>query len=46
MSPFAVGKDLFAIINSFEPHNSLSGPGAGLSLLGEEAVKWPSDWGV
>ena len=43
MSPFAVGKGLFATINSFEPHNSLSGPGAGLNLLGEEAVKRPSD---
>ncbi|XP_061251343.1 uncharacterized protein LOC133234602 isoform X1 [Bos javanicus] len=38
MSPFAVGKGLFATINSFEPHNSLSGPRAGLYLLGEQRL--------
>lgn len=38
MSPFAVGKGLFATINSFEPHNSLSGPRAGLNLLGEQRL--------
>lgn len=38
MSPFAVGKGLFATINSFKPHNSLSGPRAGLHLLGEQRL--------
>lgn len=38
MSPFAVGKGLLATINSCEPHNSLSGPRAGLHLLGEQRL--------
>lgn len=37
-APFAVGKGLLATINSCEPHNSLSGPRAGLHLLGEQRL--------
>ncbi|XP_068846970.1 uncharacterized protein [Capricornis sumatraensis] len=33
-----VGKGLLATINSWEPHNSLSGPRAGLHLLGEQRL--------